>query len=346
MVPPGTVARRQQECIGVKPETSSAQRSGFSTWIGGIVRAVVTGGAGFIGSNIAEALLARDHEVLVVDDLSTGSVDNLSGLDVDFRHGSILDDSLLRSAFEGMDVVFHQAAVPSVPRSVRDPLTSHEANATGTLRVLVAAREAGVRRVVVASSSSVYGNTPTLPKVETMPTDPRSPYAVSKLASEHYCRAFWAVYGLETVALRYFNVFGPKQDPTSAYAAAIPAFITACLEQRRPTVYGDGLQTRDFTYVENVVTANLLAAAAPIEAAGQWFNIACGQRVSLVDLLDVIRQLTDAEDLEPLHTEPRPGDVRDSLADIAAAGDLLGYAPQVGLEEGLRRTVDWLRSTG
>ena len=247
---------------------------------------LVTGAAGFIGSNIVEELVRRGETVRALDNLSTGYKRNLEPLldKIEFIEGSVTDDALLRKALEGVDYVLHQAAIPSVPRSVEEPLQSHEANATGTLKVLIAARDAGVKRLVFASSSSVYGDSPTMPKREDMPTQPLSPYAVNKLASEEYCKVFHRVYGLPTVALRYFNVFGPRQDPTSAYAAAIAAFASAILAGKRPTVFGDGLQTRDFTYVSNVVDANLLACETDA-ADGQALNIACGGAISLLDLI-------------------------------------------------------------
>lgn len=304
---------------------------------------LVTGAAGFIGSNIVEELVKRGERVRALDDLSTGYPRNIAPFRaaIDFIQGSIEDDRLLAEAVRGVDYVLHQAAIPSVPRSVEEPLRSHEANATGTLKVLLAARDAGVKRVVFASSSSVYGDSPTMPKREDMPTRPLSPYAVNKLAGEEYCKVFHRVYGLPTVALRYFNVFGPRQDPTSAYAAAIAAFASAMLEGRRPTVFGDGHQTRDFTFVSNVVDANLLACATDV-ADGQALNIACGARISLLDLIAELNHLLGTN-LEPIFAPERKGDVRHSLADIAQAREKLGYEPKVGLREGLRRTLEWMR---
>jgi len=304
--------------------------------------ALITGGAGFIGSNLAAELVGRGHHLRVIDNLATGSLENLDGVSLEFVEADIRELDAIHPLFEGAEVVFHQAAVPSVPRSVRDPVTSHAANATGTLNVLLAARDAGVRRVVAASSSSVYGNTPTLPKHEGMPTDPRSPYAVSKLAGEHYCRAFTQVYGLETVSLRYFNVFGPRQDPASPYAAVIPRFLTALMKGVSPLINGDGHQTRDFTYIHNVVDANIAAALADSRSAGTWLNIAYGERTSLLDLFSMAQEITGRSDIPAEHGPPRPGDVRDSLADIELARDLLGYRPSVSLREGLARTAAWL----
>ncbi len=305
------------------------------------MKALVTGGGGFIGSNIARALLARGDEVRIIDDFSTGRRENLEGIDVEVVESSIEDPVALSGAMDGVEVVFHQAALPSVKRSVDDPIRTHSVNATGTLNVLVSARDAGARRVVYASSSSAYGNTPVLPKQEDMAPSPLSPYAVAKLTGEQYCRAFSHVYGLETVALRYFNVFGPRQDPTSHYSAVIPLFATALLERRVPTVHGDGEQTRDFTYIDNVIQANLKAAAGDERSSGQAMNIACGSRVSLNQLLEVLAGIIGVEDYQVEHGDPRPGDVRDSLADITKARNLIGYEPTIQLEEGLRKTVDW-----
>jgi nucleoside-diphosphate-sugar epimerase len=306
---------------------------------------LVTGAAGFIGSNIVEELVKRGERVRALDNLSTGYRRNLEPLmdRIEFIEGSVTDDALLRRAMEGVDYVLHQAAIPSVPRSVEEPLQSHEANATGTLKVLLAARDAGVKRVVFASSSAVYGDSPTMPKREDMRTQPLSPYAVNKLAGEEYCKVFHRVYGLPTVALRYFNVFGPRQDPTSAYAAAIAAFASAILAGKQPTVYGDGLQTRDFTYVSNVVDANLLACETDA-ADGQALNIACGERISLLDLIAELNSLLGTN-LEPVFAPERKGDVRHSLADIGPARARLGYEPRVGLREGLANTVRWMQET-
>jgi len=305
---------------------------------------LVTGGAGFIGSHLVEELVKQGQRVRVIDNLSTGKKENIKPFlgEIEFIEGDIRDLELVRKAMDGVEYVLHQAAVPSVPRSVKDPLTSNSVNVEGTLNILVAARDADVKRVVYASSSSVYGDTPVLPKHEDMKQAPRSPYAVSKLGGELYCQAFYHVYGLEAVALRYFNVFGPRQDPKSQYAAVVPKFITALLHGEPPTIFGDGEQSRDFTYIENVVAANLLAAKAP-GATGEVFNIACGERITINQLASILRQLIRAN-IEPEHTPPRPGDVRDSLADISKARELLGYEGKVDVHEGLERTVEWYKS--
>ena len=304
---------------------------------------LVTGAAGFIGSNIVEELVRRGERVRALDNLSTGKRSNIEPFlgNIDFVEGDITDSSVVAEAMQGVDYVLHQAALPSVPRSVADPLLSHEINATGTLKVLLAARDAGVKRLVFASSSSVYGDSPTMPKHEGMPTQPRSPYAVNKLAGEEYTRIFASLYGLPTVALRYFNVFGPRQDPHSAYAAVIPAFIAAMLENRQPTIYGDGTQTRDFTYVSNVVHANLLACESS-SADGMTLNVACGESFSLLDLVKQINRLLGTN-VEPLFEPERKGDVKHSLAAIDQARERLGYAPQLSFEEGLARTVSYMR---
>jgi nucleoside-diphosphate-sugar epimerase len=278
----------------------------------------------------------------VLDNLSTGKRENLDGTSAEFMAGSVTVLADVEAAVGGIEVVFHQAALPSVPRSVKDPAASHEANATGTLNVLVAARQAGVRRVVYAASSSAYGNIPDLPKREDMAPHPISPYAVSKLAGEHYCRAFSATYGLETVCLRYFNVFGPRQDPSGGYAAVIPRFIAAALADERPTIDGDGLQTRDFTHVDNVTAANVLAASADSRVSGQVLNIAGGARTSVLELLRLISAIAGRE-IEPIFGPARAGDVRDSWADVGKAGDYLGYRPEVDLRSGLEETVAWYR---
>ena len=306
---------------------------------------LVTGGAGFIGSHICERLLRDGHGVRVLDDFSNGKEENIEGLagDIEVFRGSVVDRSLVADAVKGTYVVFHEAALGSVPRSVADPLTTHESNSTGTLNVLLAARDLGTRRVVFASSSSVYGETPVLPKREDMKPEPLSPYALSKLSAEQYCGVFHRVYGFETVALRYFNIFGPRQDPESQYAAVIPKFVTAILSGRRPVIFGDGLQSRDFTYVDNVVDANLLASEAEA-AAGKFFNVACGGRYTLLDLLSKIKE-TLGSDIKPVHESPRPGDVRDSQASIEAAQAILRYKVSVDFDEGLRRTVEWYRDS-
>jgi UDP-N-acetylglucosamine/UDP-N-acetyl-alpha-D-glucosaminouronate 4-epimerase len=304
---------------------------------------LVTGGAGFIGSHLTEELVRRGHRVRVVDSLITGKRRNLEHIpSVEFLHGDLADDGVAARAVEGIEYVLHQAAIPSVPRSVSDPVTSNRANITATLNVLVAARDAGVKRLVYAGSSSAYGNTPTLPKHEEMPTNPLSPYALQKLVSEQYCQMFTRLYGFETVTTRYFNVFGPRQDPGSPYSGVISLFSTALLEGRQPTIYGDGGQTRDFTYVANVVDGVLRCCEAP-NAAGQVINVATGGRISLNDLLRTMNGLLGTH-LEAIHKEDRAGDVRDSQADIAKAWTILGYQPIVGFEEGLRRTLDWCRT--
>lgn len=307
------------------------------------MRSLVTGGAGFIGSNLVRGLLAAGHEVVVVDNLSTGAHVNLADIagDIEFAEGDVRDRELMARLMQGVDWVFHEAALPSVPRSVADPWSTNDHNINGTLSVLLAARDAGVGRVVYAGSSSAYGDTPTLPKREAMPATPLSPYAITKYVGELYCETFYRLYGLETVALRYFNVFGPRQNPESQYAAVIPRFITALLRGARPVIHGDGEQTRDFTYVDNVVAANLAAAAAPAAAvAGRVFNVGCGGRVSLNRLLAELQSIIGTG-IDPVHTDSRPGDVRDSEADISRAAEAFGYRPAVGWEEGLRRTVAW-----
>ena len=299
--------------------------------------ALVTGGAGFIGSHLARRLLDDGYAVRVLDNFATGRRENLGSIadEIELVEGDIQSYERVHAAIRGCDLVFHEAALPSVPRSIQDPLTSTSVNVTGTLNVLLAARDAGVRRVVSASSSSVYGANPELPKSEDLPALPMSPYAVSKLAAEGFCRSFTQVYGLDTVALRYFNVFGPGQDPNSQYSAVIPSFITAYLTQRSPIIHGDGEQSRDFCYIENTIDANLLAATAGDEVAGEAFNIACGARISLNGMLAELREHTGIE-LEPTHVDARPGDVRHSQADITKARTRLGYAPRITAEEGLR----------
>ena len=308
---------------------------------------LVTGGAGFIGSHLVERLLKAGGSVRVLDNFSTGRTENLAaapewaregGGRFDLVEGDIRDAAVCRRAAEGAEVVYHQAALGSVPRSVEDPVTTDEVNVGGTLRILLAAREAGARRVVVASSSSVYGDSPTLPKDEEMPANPLSPYALSKYAAETYTRLFFRLYGLQTVALRYFNVFGPRQDPNSQYAAVIPRFLAALLTGARPVVYGTGEQTRDFTYVDNVVAANFAAAEAPLEACGLAYNIACGERISLLALLDALERLTGRR-AEPEFQPARQGDILHSLAATERANRLLGWSGRIGFEEGLRRTV-------
>jgi nucleoside-diphosphate-sugar epimerase len=301
---------------------------------------LVTGGAGFIGSHLAEELVRRGHAVRVADSLITGkrrNLDHITG--VEFLEGDLADLPFAQRAVAGMDYVLHQAAIPSVPRSVKDPLTSNRANADATLNVLVAARDAGVKRLVFAGSSSEYGNTPTLPKVEEMSPSPLSPYALQKVMGTQYCQMFTRLYGFETVVIRYFNVFGPRQDPSSPYSGVISVFSTALSQGRQPTIYGDGEQTRDFTYVANVVDGVLRACEAP-KAAGEVINVACGTRISLNELLAVMNRIVGTH-LEAIYKDERPGDVKDSQADIDKAKRLLGYTPIVDLEEGLRHTLAW-----
>jgi len=304
---------------------------------------LVTGGAGFIGSHLCERLLKEGHGVRVLDNFFSGKESNLESLGgrVDLIRGDILDARVVSEAMKGVHIVFHEAALGSVPRSVADPITTHNVNITGTLNILLAAREACVRRVVYASSSSVYGETAELPKHEGITPQPLSPYALSKLAGEHYIAVFNHVYGFEAVGLRYFNIFGSRQDPESQYAAVIPKFIMALLEGTPPVIYGDGLQSRDFTHVENVVEANLLASEAE-GVSGRAFNVACGGRYSLLDLLDRLKRIIGS-DIEPIHEAPRAGDVRDSQASIEAARGVFGYSVKVDFDEGLRRTVEWYR---
>jgi len=307
--------------------------------------ALVTGGAGFIGSHIASALTKDGARVRVLDDLSTGHRENIDeiGGDVEFIQGSVADEDLLNKVLEDVELVFHEAAIPSVPRSVEAPRQTHIASVDGTFSLLVAARDRGVRRVVYAASSSAYGDQPTLPKSEEMRPDPLSPYAVAKLVGEYYCRAFTRVYGLETVSLRYFNVFGPRQDPGSQYSGVVSRFISVLLSNERPVIYGDGEQSRDFTYIDNVVFANLSAASAK-EASGKVINVANGQRITLNQLLAELKELMGKQDVTAEYLEPRVGDVRHSLADITMARELLGYESKVDLREGLQRTIDWFRS--
>ena len=306
-------------------------------------RFLVTGGAGFIGSNIAAKLVSESCFVRVIDNLLTGKKSNLSSIidRIEFIEADMGDEKIARSAMKDIDVVLHQGALPSVPRSVDDPAATHRHCLDATFTLLLAARDAGIKRFVYASSSSTYGDTPTLPKVETMPPMPLSPYAVGKLAGEYYCSVFYEVFGLETISLRYFNVFGPHQDPTSQYAAAIPAFVTAILKDKPPTVFGDGQQTRDFTYVDNIVEANLLAAKAE-HTTGQVLNIACGKAVTVNETIDVINAAV-GKNIKPIYTDPRPGDVKHSLADIKAAENLIGFKPKVQFKQGLQLAINWYR---
>jgi UDP-glucose 4-epimerase len=304
---------------------------------------LVTGGAGFIGSNIVGELLRRGERVRILDNFSTGKKENIALFleDVELIEGDLRHLDTVRRVTDGVDYIVHQGALPSVQKSVDNPLDTDESNVRGTLNLLVAARDAGVKRMVYASSSAIYGDTPTLPKTEEMKPAPLSPYAVSKLTGEHYCQVFYQVYGLETVSLRYFNVFGPRQDPTSQYAAVIPKFVTAMLKGEQPVIYGDGEQSRDFSYVTNVIQANLLAVTAS-GVEGQVFNIACGQRYNLLELVATINQILGT-DIAPVHTAPRLGDIRHSLADIARAREMLGYQVEVEFAEGVRRLIAWCR---
>ena len=301
----------------------------------------MTGAAGFIGSNLCRELLSRNYEVVGIDNYSTGRQENLNGLEDEpgflFNECDINCLEKLKSCMEGADYVLHQAAIPSVPRSILDPLTSNHANISGTLNVLVAAKDLGVKKVVFASSSSVYGDSETLPKHEGMEYNPLSPYALNKLTGELYCKLFTELYGLKTACLRYFNVFGPRQNPESEYAAVIPKFISSVLNDESPTIYGNGMQTRDFTFVADVADANIKAMTS--DAVGN-FNIAGGKRVSLLELLDLINRIV-GKDVQPVFTESRPGDIEHSLADTSKAADAFGYSPKISLEEGVKRTVEW-----
>ncbi|MHC4124260.1 MAG: SDR family oxidoreductase [Planctomycetota bacterium] len=304
-------------------------------------RFLVTGGAGFIGSNICKQLVSKGHSVRVLDNLLTGKKENLSDVidKIEFFEADMGDEDVARSAMKGIDVVLHQGALPSVPKSVDNPAATHKHCVNATFTLLLAARDAAVKRFVYAASSSAYGDTPVLPKVETMMTNPLSPYAVAKLVGEYYCSVFYKVFGLETISLRYFNVFGPHQDPTSQYAAAIPAFVTAILKGQPPTVYGDGEQSRDFTYIDNVVEANLLAAKAK-HTAGEVINIACGDSITVNSIIRAINEIT-GKDVEPVYVPPRPGDIKHSHADISLAKKLLGFKPVVAFEDGLKKVIDW-----
>ncbi len=312
--------------------------------LSGIV--LVTGGAGFIGSHIAAALLERGARVRVMDDLSTGYQENLAeiGGEIEFINASITDSQALKRALENVELVFHQAAIPSVPRSVNQPVETHEASVNGTFSILLAARDRKVRRVIYAASSSAYGDQPESPKLESMRPDPLSPYAVAKLVGEYYCQVFSRTYGLETVSLRYFNVFGPRQDPGSQYSGVISRFLLALNRGERPVIYGDGEQSRDFTYISNVIDANLRASESS-EAVGSVINIANGESVTVNQLLATLQRLTGHTHIQAEYAPPRVGDVRDSLADLTLAKSLLGYTPTVGLEEGLRLTIEWWKTS-
>jgi UDP-glucose 4-epimerase len=306
---------------------------------------LITGVGGFIGSSLARELLRRGERVRGVDNFSTGRRENLAEIlgQIDFREADIIDLDAMKAACAGVDYVLHQAAIPSVPKSVLDPIGSNRANVDGTVNVLVAARDAKVKRVVYAASSSAYGDTPTLPKHERMTPDPISPYAVAKLASEHYLTSFYRCYGLETVALRYFNIFGPRQDPSSPYSGVLAKFITQMLAGEQPTIFGDGEQSRDFTYIDNAVDANLLACKAAAEVAGKVFNVATARRVTLNETFKLLQGLTSYSGVAAYAAE-RGGDIKHSLADISAAEAHLGYKPKVNFEDGLRKTVEWYRS--
>jgi UDP-glucose 4-epimerase len=303
---------------------------------------LVTGGAGFIGTNLVRALLDRGDRVRVLDNFSTGTRENLRDIEgkIELIEGDIRSFHIVREAVDGVDVVFHEAALPSVPRSIKDPITTHEVGVNGTLNVLQAARDCRVGRVIFASSSSVYGNTEVLPKQEGMTPTPLSPYAVSKLAGEHYCQVYFRLYGLETVALRYFNIFGPRQDPGSQYSAVIPRFIDMMSKGGRPTIFGDGTQSRDFTYVDNVVAANFLTASAQSGVAGEVFNVACHDQITLNDLVRALNEGLGTS-IEPVRAEPRLGDVKHSFASIEKLRHATGYEPVVAFAEGIRRTISW-----
>src|SRR5262245_34094767 len=312
--------------------------------LSGIV--LVTGGAGFIGSHIAAALASSGARVRILDDLSTGHRENLEeiGGDVDFTQGSVADVDVLKKVLDGVELVFHEAAIPSVPRSVENPLDSHIASVDGTFSLLLAARDCKVRRVIYAASSSAYGDQPTLPKREDMLPDPLSPYAVAKLVGEYYCQVFARVYGMETMSLRYFNVFGPRQDPGSQYSGVVSRFISVLLNNQQPVIYGDGEQSRDFTYIDNVIDANLRAASAK-RGFGSVMNVAIGERITLNQLLEEVKAIVGKPEAKADYREPRVGDVRHSLADISRAREILGYQPTVGLREGLQRTIDWWKTS-
>jgi len=305
---------------------------------------LVTGGAGFIGSNISKRLVSQDCFVRVIDNLLTGKKSNLAEVidKIEFIEADMGDSEVAQSAMKDIDVVFHEGALPSVPVSVENPAATHKHCVDATFTLLLAARDAGIKRFVYAASSSAYGDAPTSPKVETMPACPLSPYAVAKLTGEYYCSVFSKIFGLETISLRYFNVFGPQQDPRSQYAAAIPAFVTAILKDEPPTIYGDGEQSRDFTYIDNVVDANLLAARSK-RTQGEVVNIACGKAVTVNEIIDMINNLL-GKNVKPKYTAPRPGDVKHSLADITAANNLIDFKPKVSFNDGLRLAIDWYKA--
>ncbi len=308
--------------------------------------ALVTGGAGFIGSHIASALVSQGARVRVIDDLSTGHLENIAEIagEIDFVRASLADDQAVARVLEDVELVFHEAAIPSVPRSVEKPTETHQASVNATFSLLLAARDHGVRRLVYAASSSAYGDQAESPKHEQMRPDPLSPYAVAKLVGEYYCQVFTRVYGLETVSLRYFNVFGPRQDPSSQYSGVVSRFISALLNGEQPIIYGDGEQSRDFTYVSNVIDANLLAAES-VGAVGRLINIANGRSVTINHVLDLLKDLTGRRDITAEYAPPRSGDVHDSLADLTLARSLLGYKPSVNLEDGMLRTLEWWKTS-
>ena len=303
----------------------------------------MTGCAGFIGSNIVEALIKRGFDVIGIDDFSTGKKKNIEDLDFEFIQDSINDRDILMKILKRVDYILHQAAIPSVPRSIGDPMRSNTVNIDGTLNLLICAKDSGIKRVVYASSSSVYGDSEKLPKKEDMNINPLSPYALTKYAGERYCKLFNDLYGLETISLRYFNVFGPKQDPTSEYSAVIPIFIKLMLSGDNPVIFGDGSTSRDFSYIENNVDANILAMIAPEQACGKVYNIACGERTSLNELVEHINVILNT-DFKPIHEEERPGDIKHSLADISLARKYLNYKPKVYFREGLEKTIEWYKN--
>jgi nucleoside-diphosphate-sugar epimerase len=309
-------------------------------------KVLVTGGAGFIGSNLAEELIKQGAKVKIIDNFVTGFRENLEEIqgDFDFIEGDINDDTALKRALEGVEIVFHQAALPSVPRSVKNPKETHKACVNGTFNLLLKAKEQSVRRVIYAASSSAYGNQPTLPKVETMRPEPLSPYAVAKLVGEYYCQVFWHVYGLETICLRYFNVFGPRQNPASMYSGVVSIFIDALMKGKTPVIYGDGEQTRDFTYVANVVDANIKAAQSS-KGIGMVMNVANGERISVNQLFEILKKITGKENVKAEYLPERKGDVKHSQADNTLARELIGYQKIVGLEEGLKLTVEWWKNS-